>query len=201
MYIIQLKRVPSIKEPHILNSTKIDHSIIMPASRETPEKTHNTRKQEDSPTLIPFPAASDDYRYLRTRTTTLSAVFNAQPADVSEKDSIRAWHDIVSPGKRSDDPDTLIAPMIKRPIHLDYGENVHIHPSCFINRDCYIAHSPECEVSIGENTIVGVGARLLGVTHPIDWRERHGRGGMAFAADVKIGKECFVGAGVTLLHV
>jgi maltose O-acetyltransferase len=91
--------------------------------------------------------------------------------------------------------------LIKRPIHIDHGENVHIHPSCFINRDCYIAHSPECAVSIGENTIVGVGARLLGVTHPIDWRERNGRFGMSLAADVKIGKECFVGAGVTLLHV
>lgn len=108
---------------------------------------------------------------------------------------------ILSPGKRSDDPDTRIAPLIKRPIHIDYGENVHIHPSCFINRDCYIAHSPESVISIGENTIVGVGARLLGVTHPIDWRERHGRCGMSLAADVKIGKECFLGAGVTLLHV
>jgi acetyltransferase-like isoleucine patch superfamily enzyme len=114
---------------------------------------------------------------------------------------LTAVNSIVSPSKRSDDPDILIAPLIKRPIYLDYGENVHIHHSCFIDRDCYITHSPECAVSIGENTIVGVGARLLGVTHPIDWRERHGRSGMAFATDVKIGKECFVGAGVTLLHV
>jgi hypothetical protein len=173
----------------------------MSTSRECPETNHNTTKQEDKPTLIPFPAASDGYRYLRTRTTILCAVFNAQPIDVSDSESARAWHDIVSPGKRSDDPDTLIAPTIKRPIHLDYGENAHIHPSCFINRDCYIAHSPECAISIGENTIVGVGARLLGVTHPIDWRERNGRFGMSLAADVKIGKECFVGTGVTLLHV
>jgi hypothetical protein len=196
-----LKSVPSIKVLHILNPTKFDHSIIMPTSLESPEDTHNTTNPEDKPTLIPFPAASDDYHYLRNRTAILSAVFNAQPIDVSEEDSCRAWHDIVSPGKRSDDPDTLIAPLIKRPIHLDYGENVHIHPSCFINRDCHIAHSPECAVSIGENTIVGVGVRLLGVTHPIDWRERDGRSGVTLAADVKIGKECFVGAGVTLLQV
>lgn len=63
------------------------------------------------------------------------------------------------------------------------------------------SHSPECAVRIGENTIVGVGVRLLGVTHPIDWRKRNGRSGMTLAADMKIGKECFVGAGVTLLHV
>lgn len=108
---------------------------------------------------------------------------------------------VVSPDKRSDDPDISIAPLIKRPISIDYREDVHVHPSCFINRDCYIAHSPECVVSIGENTIVGVGARLLGMTHPIDWRERHGMGSVCLAADVKIGKECFVGAGVTLLQV
>jgi hypothetical protein len=173
----------------------------MPTLRERSETTHNTTNQEDKPTLIPFPATSDDYRYLRTCTAILCAAFNAQPIDVPDAESARAWHDIVSPGKRSDDPDTLIAPLIKRPIHIDYGENVHIHPSCFINRDCYIAHSPECAVSIGENTIVGVGARLLGVTHPIDWRERNGRFGMSLAADVKIGKECFVGAGVTVLYV
>ena len=100
----------------------------MPTSLEGPEDTHNTIKQEESPTLIRFPAASDDYHYLRNRTAILSAFFNAQPIDVSEEDSARAWHDIVSPGKRSGDHETPIAPLIKRPIHLDYGENVDIHP-------------------------------------------------------------------------
>ena len=64
----------------------------MPTSLESSEDTHDTTMQEDKPTLIPFPAASDDYRYLRTRTAILSAVFNAQPIDVSDADSARAWH-------------------------------------------------------------------------------------------------------------
>ena len=55
--------------------------------------TPNTTKEEDKPPLTPFPAASDDYRYLRSRTTILCAVFNAQPVDVSEEDSVRAWHE------------------------------------------------------------------------------------------------------------
>lgn len=90
-------------------------------------------------------------------------------------------------------------PVIEGPIHIDYGLNVHIHPSCLINRDCYIADTPECEVSIGENTILGVGVRILGVTHPIDWRERQGRYGPHLAGDVKIGRECLIGAGVVIL--
>lgn len=93
----------------------------------------------------------------------------------------------------------MTAPLVKGPIHIDYGINVHIHPSCFVNRDCYILDTPESEISIGENTIVGVGARLLGVTHPVDWRERQGRYGVSLAEDVRIGKDCFLGAGVTVL--
>jgi hypothetical protein len=91
-----LKCVPSIKVLHVLNPTKFDHSIIMPTSLESPEDTHNTTKQEEKPTLITFPAASDDYRYLRNRTAILSTVFNSQPIDVSEEDSIRAWHELRS---------------------------------------------------------------------------------------------------------
>lgn len=89
--------------------------------------------------------------------------------------------------------------MIKGPIHIDYGTNVYIHASCFINRDCYIGDSPHCTIVIGENTILGVGTRIIGVTHPIDWRERQGRLGPSLAGDVKIGNDCFIGAGVTVL--
>ncbi|GAB7333334.1 hypothetical protein MBLNU13_g04960t1 [Cladosporium sp. NU13] len=89
--------------------------------------------------------------------------------------------------------------MIKSPIRIDYGTNVHVQPSCFINWDCYIADSPDCTIVIGKNTIIGVSARILGVTHPIDWRERQGRLGPSLAGDVKIGSDCFIGAGVTIL--
>jgi maltose O-acetyltransferase len=89
--------------------------------------------------------------------------------------------------------------MIKSPIRIDYGTNVHIHPSCFINWDCYIADSPDCTIAIGKDTIIGVSSRILGVTHPVDWRERRGRYGPSLAGDVKIGNDCFIGAGVTVL--
>lgn len=65
----------------------------MSASREYSEGNHDATKSEDKPTLIPFPAANDDYRYLRTRTTIICAVSNAQPIDVAEIESARAWHE------------------------------------------------------------------------------------------------------------
>jgi acetyltransferase-like isoleucine patch superfamily enzyme len=91
------------------------------------------------------------------------------------------------------------APMINGPINIDYGTNLHIHGSCFVNRDCYIADSPDCTISVGENTIIGVRVQILGVTHPINWRERQGRFGMSLAVDVKIGNDCFIGARVIVL--
>lgn len=103
---------------------------------------------------------------------------------------------IVSPKTSYDGADVA---MIKAPIQIDYGLNVRIHPSCFIDRDCFIADSPDCMVSIGEHTIIGVSARILGVTHPIDWRERKGRQGPSVAGDVVIGKNCFIGANVIVL--
>ena len=43
--------------------------------------------------LTPFPAANDDYRYLRKRATILCAAFNAQPLDVSEEERAQAWNE------------------------------------------------------------------------------------------------------------
>ena len=42
--------------------------------------------------LTPFPAANDDYRYLRKRATILCAAFNAQPLDVSDEERAQAWN-------------------------------------------------------------------------------------------------------------
>jgi len=43
--------------------------------------------------LTPFPAANDDYRYLRKRATILCAAFNAQPLDVSDEERAQAWNE------------------------------------------------------------------------------------------------------------
>jgi hypothetical protein len=45
--------------------------------------------------LTPFPAADDDYRYLRKRATILCAAFNDQPLDVSDKERAQAWNEYI----------------------------------------------------------------------------------------------------------
>ena len=91
------------------------------------------------------------------------------------------------------------APMIKSPIYMDYGVNVHIAPSSFLNRNCVISDAPEHPITIKDNTIIGVGVHVLGVTHSVDWRERNGRNGPSLAGAVTIGKNCFIGSHVVIM--
>lgn len=65
-------------------------------------ESHNAQDHMDSSqtnhktpkvSLTPFPAANDDYRYLRKRATILCAAFNAQPLDVSDKERAQAWNE------------------------------------------------------------------------------------------------------------
>lgn len=48
-------------------------------------------QQATKPALISFPAADDDYRYLRKRASILCAEFNAQIIDGSNEERCRAW--------------------------------------------------------------------------------------------------------------
>ena len=89
--------------------------------------------------------------------------------------------------------------MIKSPINIDYGKNLHIAPSCFINRNCFIGDTPMFPIIIGENTILGCGVHILGVTHPNDWKERQGRLGPSLAGPVTIGRDCFLGSYVVVM--
>ena len=54
-----------------------------------------TNRQSPRGPQTPFPAANDDYRYLRKRATILCAAFNAQPLDVSNKERAQAWNEYV----------------------------------------------------------------------------------------------------------
>jgi hypothetical protein len=56
------------------------------------QSNHQTPKAS----LTPFPAANDDYRYLRKRATILCAAFNAQPLDVSDEERAQAWNEYAS---------------------------------------------------------------------------------------------------------
>ncbi|KAM0716980.1 hypothetical protein Q7P37_006832 [Cladosporium fusiforme] len=136
-------------------------------------------EHKGKPALISFSAANEDYRYLRKRASILCDAFNAQKVDVSHEDRCQAWNAIIDPSNKMMATE---CPTIKGPIHIDYGVNLHVHHTCFINRDCYIADSPEIDISIGANTLVSVGVRLLGC-------------GVIVLPGVTIGDGCVVGAG------
>lgn len=55
--------------------------------------SNQTNHQTPKGFLTPFPAAGDDYRYLRKRAAILCAAFNAQPLDVSDKGRAQAWNE------------------------------------------------------------------------------------------------------------
>jgi hypothetical protein len=67
----------------------------MPTSREYFNDSSDTIMQQDRPTLIQYSAASDDHRYLRSRTAIPCAEFNAQSIDVSDANSVRVWYDYI----------------------------------------------------------------------------------------------------------
>lgn len=56
------------------------------------EKTPNLNTNREK-SLISFPAANDDYSYLRKRAAVLCAAFNTLPTDTPDVDRARAWHE------------------------------------------------------------------------------------------------------------
>ena len=59
------------------------------------EDSNQIDHQDSKRSLTPFPAANDDYRYLRKRATILCAAFDAQPLDVSNDERAQAWNEYV----------------------------------------------------------------------------------------------------------
>ena len=149
--------------------------------------------------LEPFDAAEDDYRYLRLRAAELCKKFNDQPFTTSAEERRKAWNEIVNPGAGMGQTELLDYPQIKGPITIDYGLQLLIDPSCFLNRGCFIGDNPDSPVTIGANTILGPGVTINSVTHPTDWRERRGRHGPSLAGPVTIGEDCYIGSNVVIL--
>ena len=64
-----------------------------PHNIKDPMDSSRTDHQTPKESLTPFPAANDDYRYLRKHATILCAAFNAQSFDVSDKERAQAWNE------------------------------------------------------------------------------------------------------------
>lgn len=84
---------------------------------------------------------------------------------------------------------------IEAPFYCDYGTNIEIGDSVYINFNCTIL---DCaKVTIGENTLIAPNVQLYTATHPIDYIERKTE--LEFAKPITIGKNCWLGGGVIVL--
>lgn len=93
-------------------------------------------------------------------------------------------------------------PYVKGPIFVDYGLRVHIDPTTFINRNCFILDTPVADITIGPRCAIGPNVTIVGVGHPARHEDRceaeTGRPG-SWGAAVALGAGVWIGAGVTIL--
>jgi len=155
-----------------------------------------------------FPAANPIYRAARLRCALACSAYNALPEDASPIDRAKAWHNILGhPATPDADEDsgtnlTLLddprggpAPYVKSPIRIDYGTNLYVGHTTFVNRDCKIPDSPYTSASIGEHCLIGPNVHIYAVKHALDWKDRTG----SYCADVNMGDHVWIGGNITIL--
>ncbi|MBO1079818.1 sugar O-acetyltransferase [Roseomonas haemaphysalidis] len=84
---------------------------------------------------------------------------------------------------------------IRPPFHCDYGFNISIGEGVFLNFNCVILDV--VEVTIGDRTQIGPGVQILAADHPRDPETR--ATGLEFGRPVRIGRNCWIGAGAIIL--
>ena len=84
---------------------------------------------------------------------------------------------------------------VRAPVYLDYGFNVFLGRSVFINNAVMLADV--CPIRIGDNTQIGAMAQLLAADHPRDPQIRDA--GLENGRPVTIGRNCWIGAGALIL--
>lgn len=81
------------------------------------------------------------------------------------------------------------------PFMVDYGINIHIGKSVFINANCYFM---DCaNITIGEHTFIGPYCGLYTATHPLSYKQRNK--GLEKALPITIGKNCWLGGNVSIM--
>jgi hypothetical protein len=106
-----------------------------------------------------FPAA-----YMSTDTPPASR--RASSPDILDGEQSNHDKDIVVDSPTTN-PFLVNVPYIKPPLFIDYGTNLHIAASTFINRNFTVLDSPIARVSIGERCLIGPNTTLASITHPL----------------------------------
>jgi len=95
---------------------------------------------------------------------------------------------------------------IEPPFFCDYGVNLHIGPTSFVNANCVFLDS--AEIRVGANALIAPSVQLLTATHPLRARERivpiaerePGRSPYrTHARPIRIGDDVWIGAGTIVL--
>lgn len=92
-------------------------------------------------------------------------------------------------------------PYVKPPIFVDYGVNVRVGGTTFINRNCHILDTPLTSIEVGERCLFGPNVHLYGITHTLDATKRSDPSydASSLAGDIKIGNDCWIGGNATIL--
>lgn len=83
---------------------------------------------------------------------------------------------------------------IQPPFHCDYGTNIYLGNSVFMNFNCIILDV--VKVSIGSRTLLGPAVQIYTATHPLDHQER--ASGLESGKPIIIGEDVWVGGNATI---
>lgn len=85
--------------------------------------------------------------------------------------------------------------VIRPPFHCDYGFNIRLGASVFINFNCVILDV--VDVTIGDGTQIGPGVQILTADHPRDPAQR--ARGLEYGRPIRIGRNVWIGGGAIIL--
>ncbi|NBB97559.1 MAG: sugar O-acetyltransferase [Alphaproteobacteria bacterium] len=85
--------------------------------------------------------------------------------------------------------------VIRAPLHVDYGMNIHFGPGCFANFNLVVLDV--AEVRIGARTQIGPNVQILTADHPRDATDR--ATGAEWGRPVTIGADVWIGGGAIIL--
>ena len=81
------------------------------------------------------------------------------------------------------------------PFHCDLGTNIKLGKNVLINYDCVLLDTGE--ISIGDNTLIGPGTKIVTANHPLEAEKR--RDWSVSCVPIKIEESVWIGAGVVIL--
>ncbi len=132
--------------------------------------------------------ANSDEQLVRERrhTQDLCARYNMiTPSDIDSRTNM--LHSIIGNiGK---------CPVVEQPFFCDYGRNISAGDNIYINHNCVILDG--AQVTFGDNVFIAMNCCFTTAGHPLD-RELRNKG-LEYAYPIKVGKNVWIGASVTVL--